>query len=252
MDFENQNSDVYDLLNELSKQIYKKQRLSLQQPYVQSKDDINKIKKLRSKAFEILLNKNAKTKYVKENKVKESKDPIIEIYKYTFVLKLYMRHVSRGIILENLINEFNANDLQIGSIVYLILQLLTELKNLCHNEESDLNIFYYPNSNPALLQSLQTLENTTQFQPYPIETFILSNKLDAILDIHKYHTMQQTTTNPINRLYFYNQDLLESSKKLEPVRCKFGFECLPKPKSISDFCSDDSIPYFLPQNMVSI
>ncbi|KAK2577143.1 hypothetical protein KPH14_003303 [Odynerus spinipes] len=247
MNCEKENSDVYYLLSELSKQIYQKQCLSLQHPYLQNKSDINKIKKLRSKAFEILLNKNVKTRYTQEKKIKETKDPIIEIYKYAFVLKLHMRHVSRGISLENLVDEFSANDLQAGSMVYVVLQLLTELKNLHDDEESDLNIFYYSNTNPALFECLPTLENVTQFQTYPIETFILSNKLDAILDIQKCYIVQQTATNSISRLYFYNQDILESSNKVEPTRCKIGIDWLCRPKSITDFCSRDTISYFLPQ-----
>lgn len=70
--------------------------------------------------------------------MKERKDPVIEIYKYAFVLKLHMRHVSEGILLESLVDEFNPNDLQSGSMVYLVLQLLTELKNYHNNQEPDL------------------------------------------------------------------------------------------------------------------
>lgn len=63
MNFNQENSDVYHLVTELSKQICQKQCLSLEHPYLESRNDITKIKKLRSKAFEILLNKSLKAQH---------------------------------------------------------------------------------------------------------------------------------------------------------------------------------------------
>ncbi|KAL2741084.1 gamma-tubulin complex component 6 isoform X1 [Vespula squamosa] len=252
MNFNKENSDVYHLITELSKQICQKQCLSLEHPYLQSRNDITKIKKLRSKAFEILLNKSLKTQHNHDEVMKKRKDPIIEIYKYAFVLKLHMRHVSEGILLESLVDEFNANDLQTGSMVYIVLQLLNELKNYHNNQEPDLNIFYYSSVNPALLEPLQTLENASQFPIYPIETFILSNKLDAMLDIRKCYIIQQTTANSINRSCLYNHDISTFSNKLESTRCKIDIGWFPIPKCITDFCSKDTNSYFLPQSMTDM
>ncbi|XP_014616772.1 PREDICTED: gamma-tubulin complex component 6 [Polistes canadensis] len=243
-----ENSDVYHLITELSKQIFQKQCLSLEHPYLQSVNDIVKIKKLRSKAFEILLNKSKITKHADEEETK--KDPVIEIYKYAFVLKLNMRRVSEGVLLESLVDDFSVNDLQRESMVYSVLQLLTKLQNYHNDQEPDLNIFYYSSSNPALLEPLRTLENVSQFPIYPIETFILSNKLDAMLDIQKCYIIQQTTANSINRSCLYNQNILKYSNKVESTRIDIGW--FPIPKCITDSCSRDTISYFLPQTMTDM
>ncbi|XP_046813072.1 gamma-tubulin complex component 6 isoform X1 [Vespa crabro] len=252
MNFEKENSDVYHLITELSKEICQKECLSLEHTYLESRNDITKIKKLRSKAFEILLNKSLKRRQNHDEVTKERKDPVIEIYKYAFVLKLHMRHVSEGILLESLLDEFNADDLQTGSVIYLVLQLLTELKNYHNNQEPDLNIFYYSSVNPALLEPLRTLEDASQFPIYPIETFILSNKLDALLDIQKCYIIQQTTANSINRSCLYNQNISAFSNKLDPIRRKIDVGWFPIPKCITDFCFRDTVSYFLPQAMTDI
>ncbi|XP_015183133.1 PREDICTED: gamma-tubulin complex component 6 [Polistes dominula] len=249
MNLKKENSDVYHLITELSKQIFQKQCVSLEHPYlVQSVNDVGKIKKLRSKAFEILLNKSKITQHADEEETK--KDPVIEIYKYAFVLKLNMRRVSDGVLLENLLDDLNVNDLQTESMVYSVLQLLTKLLNYHNDQEPDLNIFYYSSSNPALLEPLQTLENVSQFPIYPIETFILSNKLDAMLDIQKCYIIQQTTANSVNRSYLYNQNLLKYSNKVESSRTDIGWFSIPK--CITDSCSRDTISYFLPQTMTDM
>ncbi|KAI4498023.1 hypothetical protein M0802_006847 [Mischocyttarus mexicanus] len=248
MNLKKENSDVYHLITELSKQIFQKHCLSLEHPYLQSINNTANIKKLRSKAFEILLNKSKLTQHVDEEETK--KDPVIEIYKFAFVLKLNMRRVSEGVLLENLLDDFSVNDLQKESTVYSVLQLLTKLQKYHNDEEPDLNIFYYSNSNPALLEPLPTLENVSQFPIYPIETFILSNKLDSILDIQKCHIIQQTTANSINRSCLYNQNILKYANKVEPTRIDIGWFHIPK--CINDSYSRDTVSYFLPQIMTDM
>lgn len=56
-------------------------------------------------------------------------DPLVEILKYAFVLRLSLRRVSEAEQLEDLINELYINAVNVETVIQPVLRLLIELKS---------------------------------------------------------------------------------------------------------------------------
>lgn len=161
-------TSVYGLVTELSKHILQTYRSVCGNVQFTYEHDIKAIKHLRTKAFEILLNKSGKYSdnspvcvdiyYFLQSIVsftfliilfvcigyKDSTDtdPLIEVQKHAFVLKLELKHVHDAITLENLlqeIEELSYSEVQVVSV----LQLLVQLKNFKTNPEPIIVRFKY-------------------------------------------------------------------------------------------------------------
>jgi len=66
MDLERKDANIYDLITQLIKHMLHKNRLENENSYVPPRSDVKIIKSLRSKAYEILLNKSNKIYHRKE------------------------------------------------------------------------------------------------------------------------------------------------------------------------------------------
>ncbi|XP_043252433.1 gamma-tubulin complex component 6 isoform X2 [Colletes gigas] len=198
----NANDDTYGLVTELSKHILQTYRRPFYRNAQFTDDyDVKTIKRLRIKAFEILLKKTDKRVLSQDYTECEAIDPIIEIQKHAFVMKLGLRHAYNATMLEHLLEEL-AEFSCLESSVCSALQLLVQLKDFNVTPEPITNIFYYGKSNPAIPEITYNANNAPSFQIYPMECFILSNKFEATLETQKHQIMQVIPTTVINKLHF--------------------------------------------------
>lgn len=200
--------DVYGLITELSKHILDTYRSPRRDFYAIDVNDGKAIKRLRSKAFAILLGKTP-TKDVELRRrpinkaIVEVKDPISELFKHAFVLRLGFRQASDAATLERLADELSA---ELGTDNYkqipAILRFLIQLKSFESNPEPITNIFHYGNSNPPVPETSQATKNVPMFQIYPIENFILVDKFQATLQTQRFLVGRNLLTTPGSEPYF--------------------------------------------------
>nr|XP_034191559.1 gamma-tubulin complex component 6 isoform X1 [Osmia lignaria] len=187
-------TSVYGLVTELSKHILQTYRSVCGNVQFTYEHDIKAIKHLRTKAFEILLNKSC-------YRDSTDTDPLIEVQKHAFVLKLELKHVHDATALENLlqeIEEFSYSEIQVISV----LQLLVQLKNFKTNPEPIINIFYYGKTNPAVPEITYPTNSVPPFQVYPMECFVSSDKFEATLETQRFQITRTTPSNTINERPF--------------------------------------------------
>ncbi|CAL7941848.1 unnamed protein product [Xylocopa violacea] len=205
---------VYELVTKLSRHILQSYRPVHRNVQFTYDHDIKVIKRLRTKAFEILLKKNDSLVPSQDYRDVEEVDPFLEIQKYIFALKLRLRHSCNANTLEHLLQkleEFPSTEVP----VYSILQLLLQLKSFNVNPELMTDIFYCGKSNPALPEVTHDTKDVPPFQMYPIECFISSDKFEATLETQRF---QITRTRPVN---INGLDILQNSIKFKPM---IGFE----------------------------
>ncbi|XP_043279074.1 gamma-tubulin complex component 6 [Venturia canescens] len=174
-----ENDSVYCLTTELCKRFID-QHKSVEHPYLPIKDDSNKIKKIRRRAFEILLKKSSNEF---ENYSPPDTDPVVELLKYTFVLKTALRRFSEADELENCLDELCTGKENLNDNIYNILRFLNGLKSFETKNENILEIFHYGRPNPLLPQHRASSKEVPQFQVYPLEAFSIPERFDAILGI---------------------------------------------------------------------
>ncbi|XP_031845886.2 gamma-tubulin complex component 6 isoform X2 [Nomia melanderi] len=187
-------TDVYGLLTELSKHIFETYRQPFHRNALFTYDHSNKIiKYLRSKAFEILLKK---VDYLDHKQI----DPIVEIQKHIFVMKLRLSHSCNAATLEKLLEEIQEHSYSNASI-YSVLELLVQLKNFNIAPEPITNIFYYGKANPAVPEITYARDNTS-FRIYPMECFMLSDKFEATLETQRLQITRVVPTTVMNELHY--------------------------------------------------
>ncbi|XP_076292493.1 gamma-tubulin complex component 6 [Lasioglossum baleicum] len=191
----NNDSDVYGLVTELSTHILQANR----QPFQRNtrftyEHNYKVIKYLRSKAFEILLKKADYSDL-------EQVDPILEIQKHVFVMKLRLRRLCDATTLERLLEELE-EDTSLEGPVYSVLQLLVQLKNFNIVPEPITNIFYYGEANPAVPEITYTRNNVSSFRIYPMECFMLSDQFEATLEPQRLQITRVMPTTVMNELHF--------------------------------------------------
>ena len=183
--------DVYGLVTELCKHM-----LQLLYRPCYSRDarftydsDVTAIKRLRTKAFEILLNKKkTDVSTLSEDCCPELEetDPIVELQKYAFILKVGTRRARDAATLEDLLQELEESSFLETSSIYPVLRLLLRLKDSKSSLSPITNIFYYGQPNPAVPEVRCTDDDDKPlFQMYPMECFILSDKFEATLEPRK-------------------------------------------------------------------
>ncbi|XP_078035219.1 gamma-tubulin complex component 6 [Augochlora pura] len=188
-------NDVYSLVTQLSRHILQTYRQPFHQNQPFTYDHDNKmIKYLRSKAFEILLRKA-------DYEDLEQIDPILEIQKHIFVMKLRLRRLQDTFTLQRLLEELEEHT-GLRAPVHSVLQLLVQLKtfNLVHKPFT--SIFYYGKANPAVPEVAYTSNNISSFQMYPMECFMLSDKFDITLEPERLQIMHIMPTTVMNELHF--------------------------------------------------
>lgn len=146
----NSDTDIYGLVTELSKHILEKYRSPHQNAqFTHDYDyDAKKIKRLRTKAFEILLKKTntsalsegtkntSKFTYIglrlsclficPDDTKLEKRDPVVEIQKHAFTLKVGLRRSYDADTLEHLLHELEETtslETPVSSVLLLLVQL---------------------------------------------------------------------------------------------------------------------------------
>ncbi|KYM86064.1 Gamma-tubulin complex component 6 [Atta colombica] len=219
MDLERDDANIYELITQLVKHTLQRNRSENGSSYMPPKSDVKIVKNIRSKAYEILLNKSNKT-YNQGNAVNSDIDPLVEILKHAFVLRLALKRVSEAKKLESLISELYSEEDNTDTVIYT-LQLLIELKNFQTDTGTALaclivqsifridvkanDVFHYGRTNPFLPEDITSTNGVPMFQTYPMESFILPEKFEAMLGIRRTCTRQDTVTNFISRVSFEDE-----------------------------------------------
>ncbi|EFN74872.1 Gamma-tubulin complex component 6 [Camponotus floridanus] len=201
MDPERNDANIYGLVTQLVEHTLRRNRLENGNSYTPPRNDIKTVRNFRSKAYEILLNK--------KNVTSSEIDPLVEILKYAFVLRLSLRRVSEAEKLENLVNDLYSNTINIETVIQPVLRLLMELKSFQTDTGATLDVFHYGKTNPCLPEDVTCTNGVPMFQTYPMESFILSEKFEAMLGIRKSSTRRDrhTVANFVSRVSFENQQI---------------------------------------------
>ncbi|EZA61700.1 Gamma-tubulin complex component [Ooceraea biroi] len=216
---ERRDANVYDLVTRLIEHTLRRNRLSENgNSYVPPKSDLKIVRRLRSKAYEILLNKSGKV-YERENAGNSEIDPLVAVLKHTFVLKLSLRRVLEAEKLENLVNElYGQETTNAETVIHSILRLLIELKNFQGDKEPALDVFHYGKANPFLPEDVTPRSGVPMFQTYPMESFILPEKFEAMLGIRRRYASRDVSANFISRVSFENQHVSKAILGIETIR----------------------------------
>ncbi|XP_070163267.1 gamma-tubulin complex component 6 isoform X2 [Polyergus mexicanus] len=227
MDPEQNDNNIYDLVTQLVKHTLRKNFFENGNFYTPPRNDVKTVKRLRSRTYEILLNKSKKV-YSQENVINSETDPLVEILKYAFVLKLSLRRMSEAEKLENLINELYINTVNVETVLP-ILRLLIELKNFQTDTGTVVDVFHYGKTNPYLSEDIMFTNGVPMFQTYPIESFILPEKFEAMLGIRKISTRQNKheLTNFVSRVSSENQHISKTILGIETIRYNNAIEMAP-------------------------
>ncbi|XP_020722370.1 gamma-tubulin complex component 6 isoform X2 [Bombus terrestris] len=198
------NDDVYGLVTQLSRHILHSYRSSHRNVQFTYDHDIKIIKHLRIKAFEILLKKSDRLIPSQDYEALQKIDPLLELQKHAFVLKLKLNHSYNANMLEHLLE--NLEEFPCGELpVFSILQLLMQLKNCNINPEPLTNIFYFDKANPAFPEITYNNNKIPPFQIYPMECFISSDKFEATLE--RYPVKRIAPTNIMNEFNFLDNSI---------------------------------------------
>ncbi|XP_017875473.1 gamma-tubulin complex component 6 [Ceratina calcarata] len=232
---------VYGLVTKLSLHIletYRPIQRSVQFTY---DHDARIIKRLRTKAFEILLNRG--NQHVPNHDYKESDeiDPFLEIEKHIFTLRVGLKHSSDAKELENLVEEleeFPCTDITISPV----LRLLLHLRSFNATSDPITNVFYCNKINPMIPEMIHNDNEIPPFQMYPMESFIQSEKFEATLQTQRFQITRATPVSIMNELNFLHDSIkprtlmaIESSDT--PIVCDFMsshvFEKIPSSSLLS-------------------
>ncbi|XP_076241875.1 gamma-tubulin complex component 6 [Calliopsis andreniformis] len=196
----NNDADIYGLITELSKHILERYRPPHQNTqFTYDYDYDNKrVKRLRTRAFEILLKKTDVSARSQDGTELEKRDPIVELQKYVFMLRVGLRRSYDADTLEQLLQDLQDSS-SLETSVCSVLQLLIQLKDLSVSPEPITNIFYYGKPNSALPE-ISYSNKVPMYQMYPMECFILSDKLEATLEPQRFQITHATPVAVMNEL----------------------------------------------------
>ncbi|KYQ53301.1 Gamma-tubulin complex component 6 [Trachymyrmex zeteki] len=225
MDLERSDANIYELITQLVWHTLQRNRSENGNFYMPPKSDVKIVKDFRSKAYEILLNKSNKT-YNQGNTGNSDIDPLVEILKHVFVLRLALKRVSEAKKLENLISELYSEEDDTDTVIYT-LQLLIELKNFQTDTGTALDVFHYGKINPFLPEDVTSMNGVPMFQTYPMESFILPEKFEAMLGIRRTCTRQETATNFVSRVSFEDQCISKAILGIQTIRYNNAIEMSP-------------------------
>ncbi|XP_054008451.1 gamma-tubulin complex component 6 [Hylaeus anthracinus] len=202
---DNGDADIYGLVTELSRHILHVYRQPFHRNAQFNHDyDVKTIKRLRTKAFEILLKKADKRTLSQDYTEFDEIDPVIEIQKHIFVMKLGLKRTNDATTLEHLLEELVESSC-LNTAICSVLQLLVQLKDYSIAPEPITNIFCYGKSNPVTPEITYGTEAASSFQIYPMECFIASDRFEATLKMQKHQITQVIPTTVINGLYFLHE-----------------------------------------------
>ncbi|XP_024874610.1 gamma-tubulin complex component 6 [Temnothorax curvispinosus] len=225
MDPERGNASIYELVTELVRHTLRRNRPENGSAYVPPTSDVKIVRSFRSKAYEILLNKSNKT-YDQENAADSEIDPLVEILKHAFVLRLSLRRASEAKELEGLISKLYTQEGNTDAVIST-LRLLIELKNFQTDTGAALDVFHYGKTNPFLPEDVISTNGVPMFQTYPMESFILPEKFEAMLGIRRTCTRQDTATNFVSRVSFEDQCVSKSILGIQTIRYNNAIQMTP-------------------------
>ncbi|XP_008555075.1 gamma-tubulin complex component 6 [Microplitis demolitor] len=162
------------------------------------------VTKLRSIAFEILLKRHPESYDINDNESEE--DPVLELFKYSFVLKSTLGQSSKADKLESVLDELLSDD--DSESVKSILFFLHYLQNYQSCDDDDLEIFHFGDRNPTSEISQKNNE-VPHYQIYPLSAFILPHKLNQLIDINSHEFTQVNIKAPVS---FSSQLQIEIAK----------------------------------------
>ncbi|XP_058794937.1 gamma-tubulin complex component 6 isoform X1 [Phymastichus coffea] len=211
------NSDIYGQLGKLCDNLYRKYQPyndeDYSSTYLLQQDNKKQLRRLRTKAYEILLNKSSQD-YSKE---REPCDPIMGLLKFAYVLKVGAGRVSQAAELNRYLSEFIEEKLDQDSTTYLTLQFLNCLKSLDFEEEdSSLDVFYYDKPHPQLPEMLCDQDDLTPFQVYPIESFYLPNKFEKAFRKEQSEVIRYNATKPGSRFALLDKFTSNRDQHFQP------------------------------------
>ncbi|XP_036148295.1 gamma-tubulin complex component 6 isoform X2 [Monomorium pharaonis] len=225
MDLGRDNANVYELVTRLVRHTLRRNHSDNGNSYVPPANDDRIVKSFRARAYEILLNKGSKT-CNEGNSAEPKVDPLVEILKHAFVLRLSLRRISEAKELENLINELYIQEDNVDTVIST-LQLLVELKSFQTNTEAILDVFHYGKINPFLPEDVASANGVPMFQTYPMESFVFPGRFEAMLGIRQTCIRQDTMANFVSRVSFENQCVSKSVLGNQIIRYNNAIEMTP-------------------------
>ncbi|XP_011881953.1 PREDICTED: gamma-tubulin complex component 6 [Vollenhovia emeryi] len=232
MDPERGDANVYELVTQLVGHALRRDRAENACCYVPPASDVRTVRGFRSRAYEILLNKSGTAHG--QGRAAEI-DPLVEILKHAFVLRLSLRRASEARELEGLISQLYDQGGNTDAVVST-LRLLVELKSFQTDTEAALDVFHYGRANPFLPEDAASTNGVPTFQTYPVESFVLSDKFEAMLGVRRTCTRQDTATSFVSRASLENQCVSKAILGVQTVRYNNAIEMIPCISS----CTEDT------------
>ncbi|XP_011503260.1 PREDICTED: gamma-tubulin complex component 6 [Ceratosolen solmsi marchali] len=214
MDSEVRDNDVYGLIGQLCKSLFYKHYQVEEHPYLPPHINNKHLQKLKSKAYEILLKKSSQN-YVNNNK---SCDPILELLKHAFVIKVGAGLISQATELERYLDEFIDSGLEPNTTTYSTLQFLNELKLIKSQDDYCMDIFHYGKSHPLLPEVIYNKGEVPPFQIYPIESFFLPKKFESNLKLERDSFTKYSTAEPGSKLSLLGLFTSASNSNIQNMR----------------------------------
>ncbi|XP_011308515.1 gamma-tubulin complex component 6 isoform X2 [Fopius arisanus] len=154
--------DFYGLVTDLCRGVLKDGPFD---NYANKREKI--IKKMRTRAFEVLLRNPTGT----DNQQKDVRDPLAELLKHSFVLRCSFGHASRAAKLDEALEELQESE-ELDGPLDRVLQFLYWMKAYEIPETNDLNIFHFGEQNPVLPEP-RVSKRIPEYQTYPSSAFHL-------------------------------------------------------------------------------
>ncbi|KAG7209595.1 hypothetical protein KM043_011255 [Ampulex compressa] len=222
--------NVFGLITELSKHIFEKQSKLYGDgtPYSQTTNDAKLTKFLRSRAFEILLNMTGKECLRDDCRRQEDYDPIVEILKYAFIIMPDAKYSSKATKLQELLEQLDVY-VYAEPLIVSILQFLVHLRSLPTEAKHTSNMLYYNESQPSITAMLDSKQNVPMFNICPIESFILRDQFEFMLDNDACTNVDSIHIDAKNKLPFYRNDI-NNTVNIESV----SFSTFPENDYISN------------------
>ncbi|KAJ8664580.1 hypothetical protein QAD02_006242 [Eretmocerus hayati] len=244
--------DVYGLVSRLCESIYKENRSQEQSLYRHPEEPADEqqshLRRLKARAYEILLNKDGR---YGDDMIQ---DPIVELLKYVYVLKIGAGKLSQAEELQKYLDEFIDDGLEQDSAVFSTLVFLNSLKSLESQDDESLDIFHYGKPHPQLPEMPHDERSVPPFQIYPIESFSLPNKFESTLNQDHSNTVKYTVAEPGSKLTLLGRLTSSFDTTKRTISNYSNTACLSSsllklPRCPTDFNGMESTPssYFVPQ-----
>ncbi|OXU27717.1 hypothetical protein TSAR_004634 [Trichomalopsis sarcophagae] len=247
MEPEPQDNDVYGLVRGLCENLFRKHHQAEEHPYLPQQDNEKHLRRFKAKAYEILLNKSGQD-YAKH---REPCDPIVELLKHAYVLKVGVGRVSQAAELEKYLDEFIGSHLEPDSVVYRTLQFLNCLKSVDFEDETSLDIFYYGRPHPSLPEMLYDEGGIPPFQVYPCEAFHLPKKFETMFKQEQGGVIRYNAAEPGSKLALLNR-FTSPNSHVQNTRHNYHFDTKMSniPRRTTQLLNGTDVTlssYFIPQ-----